>query len=101
MIYILRSVLSVIVAAAIILFALANRDLIDVIWSPVHDSVNIPVFLPVLLALMVGFVIGATLVWLNGSVVRQERRSQRKKIKNLEEELQDISEDDITRQYLS
>jgi len=95
MIAVLRSVLSIIVAAAAVLFALANRESVGIVWSPVHDPVNIPVFFPALLALMAGFVIGAALVWLNGSVIRKERRAQRKVIKNLEEKLQDIDRSDI------
>jgi uncharacterized integral membrane protein len=93
MISILRSVLSIFVAAAVILFALANRGTVPVAWSPVHDAITIPVFLLGLTAAGLGFFIGGSIVWMNGATTRKSYRRQCKKIKKLEKKLQTTDAD--------
>lgn len=88
MIKIIRSVLSILVAATAILFAIANRDPVAVTLSPVHDAFEIPVFLVGLSGVLFGFLIGGAMVWLNDSVLRTERRRQRKAIRALEKKLE-------------
>lgn len=84
----LRSTLSILIAAATILFSLANRDTVSVTFSPVHGPIDTPVFLLGLGGLAIGFLIGGIMVWLNGSASRTERRKQRKAIKALEKKLE-------------
>lgn len=78
-----------IVAVAAVLFALGNRDDVAFIWSPFHDPVQLPVFAPVLVAMLAGFMAGGFFVWVNGAPVRAERRRARKQIAKLEEELRE------------
>jgi uncharacterized integral membrane protein len=85
----LRWILSLVIALAAVLFALANRDDVSFVWSPFHESVQLPVFVPVLIALLVGFMAGGFVVWVNAAPVRAERRKQRRVITKLEEELRD------------
>lgn len=85
----LRWILSALIAFAALLFALANRDDIAVVWSPVHDAVSVPVFLPVLCGLLAGFVCGGLFVWLSAAPLRRERRQQRREITKLEKNLRE------------
>jgi uncharacterized integral membrane protein len=85
----IRWILSLIIAVAAVLFALGNRDDIPFTWSPLHDPVTLPVFVPVLIALLGGFIAGGFVVWVNAAPVRADRRRQRKQIAKLEEELRD------------
>lgn len=85
----IRWILSLIIAVAAVLFALGNRDDIAFVWSPLHDPVTLPVFVPVLIALLGGFIAGGFVVWVNAAPVRAERRRQRKHIAKLEEDLRD------------
>lgn len=96
MISMLRSILSIIVTVVAVLLALANRDIIAVVWSPVHDAINIPVFLLGLGAAVTGFIVGAGFAWMNGAAVRKDCRRQRKTIKRLEKKLQAADENKNT-----
>lgn len=87
-----RWTISIIVAVASVLFALGNRDMIALRWSPLHDTVALPVFAPVLLALLAGFLLGGLFVWLNALPVRVERRRQRKQIDRLQDRLRDAED---------
>ncbi|MBU0858311.1 MAG: LapA family protein [Alphaproteobacteria bacterium] len=89
MMTLLRWFISLIVAVAAVLFALGNRDDVAFVWSPLHDAVTLPVFVPVLAALLVGFMAGGFVVWLNAAPVRAERRKQRKRITKLEADLRE------------
>jgi uncharacterized integral membrane protein len=83
MLTLIRWIISLVVAVAAVLFALGNRADVSFVWSPFHDPVTLPLFLPVLAALIVGFIAGGTLVWLNAHPVRAARRRQRKEIEKL------------------
>ncbi|MCB9987963.1 MAG: LapA family protein [Rhodospirillales bacterium] len=83
----LRWLVSVFMAAIIIVFALVNRTPVAVTWSPVHGPVDLPLFLPVVGGLFVGFLFGGLIVWFNGAATRRDRRKQRKTIERLENEL--------------
>ncbi len=81
---------SIILTVLVILFAVANRGLVDVVWSPVHTAVAVPVFLLVLGGAVAGFLSGGLSVWLNAAELRQERRKQRSSIRKLEKQVQVI-----------
>lgn len=87
-----RSFISLVVAALAILFALGNRNAVSVTYSPIHDPVTMPVFVLALSAVVIGFVAGGIIVWLNEASIRADRRQQRKIIRVLEEKL--VEEDD-------
>jgi hypothetical protein len=89
MIIVLRSVLSIFLAAGAILFALANRGDVAVVYSPVHESIIIPVFILGLGAMFAGFLIGAVIVWMNGSEIRKKYRIQSRAMKKMERGLKD------------
>jgi len=83
----LRWMISLLVTVAAILFAVANRHLVPVNWSPFDPSITVPVFMPVLVGVAFGFVLGAFMVWLNSSDLRRERRRQKRLIHKLEHDL--------------
>lgn len=85
----IRWILSLIIAVAAVLFALGNRDDIPLTWSPLHEPATLPVFVPVLIALLGGFIAGGFVVWANAAPIRADRRRQRKQIAKLEEELKE------------
>lgn len=83
----LRSFISLFIAALAILFALGNRGAVSVTYSPVHDPVTMPVFVLALSGVVIGFIVGGIIVWLNEASIRADRRKQRKIIRVLEEKL--------------
>lgn len=93
----LRWILGFIITVAAVLFALANRTIVSVIWSPFHSAMEVPVFLPALASLVLGFMLGGAMVWLNGAERRREQRHQRKQIRKLEQMIEDSEkEPDLT-----
>jgi len=88
----LKGIIGFIVAIAVVIFALANRGAVSVIWSPVHSPAELPVFSLVLVSLLIGFVAGGAMVWLNDMPLRRERRRQKKHIAGLERKVKENDE---------
>ncbi len=84
---VLRFIIGLIITIFISLLAILNRSELDFTWSPVHDSITLPIYAVILSAMAFGFIIGGVIVWLNAGKLRKERRKQRKDIKLLEKEV--------------
>lgn len=82
-----RTLFGFIIAAALTIFAIANRQDAVLVYSPLHDPLNVPLYLISLIFLAIGFVLGGLVVWMNGAGTRKVKRKQRKTIKALEKEL--------------
>ncbi len=80
----------------IIAFAVMNRDLVAVVWSPLHPSYEMPLYGVILAALGVGFLTGVTSMWLTTLPVYLEKRRQRKEIARLENQLKTAKKPAIT-----
>jgi uncharacterized integral membrane protein len=68
-------------------FAVSNRAPVSLGFWPLPFLVALPLYLLVLSLLLVGFVIGATVVWLAGRRTRRELRRRRRRVEALEREL--------------
>lgn len=90
----IKTIFGFVLAAFLVAFAVSNRQDTTLIYSPVHDPLNVPLYLLALLFMATGFVLGGTVVWLNGSKTRRLKRQQRKTIKELEKELEKIETTD-------
>jgi uncharacterized integral membrane protein len=70
-----------------------NRDAVNFSVYPLIDSASIPLALIILGSVMLGFIWGAVIVWLNGGVTRSEARRLRREVKSLEKE--NTKKDDV------
>lgn len=72
----------------IIIFWLSvfNREAVGFSAYPFLEASQIPLALIILCAVMVGFIWGAVIVWLNGGVTRAEARRLKRELKSLEKE---------------
>ena len=84
----LRWITGFAVTIAAVLFAVANRNSVPVVWSLSHPPLNVPLGAAVLTGAAVGFVSGAAFVWLNGIGQRVEHRRHKKKLATLEKQLE-------------
>ena len=89
---ILRWILSLAVTIIVILFAIANRASVPLVWSPVHPPVQIPLCAAVLGGAVLGFLAGALFIWLEAVGLRADRRRHKKKINELERRLESVPE---------
>ena len=74
-------------AVIIVLFAVSNRDGVIVTFWPIPLAIEAPLYLVVLLALLVGFLVGELVAWINGRRWRREARFRARRIEALEREL--------------
>ena len=74
-------------ALLLIIFAVSNRDSTIVTFWPLPAELAAPLYLVVLLALLVGFLVGELVAWINGRRWRREARFRARRIEALEREL--------------
>lgn len=77
-------------------FALYNPQTLPVTINPFQPAIEMPVYIPVLVAVALGFVFGALMTWAAGGRLRKERRDQRKKIHALEKQLSAANQNTVT-----
>lgn len=80
------------IVALAVLFAIDNRQDVMFRLTPLSPEIEIPLFLLVLGAFFVGFLLGALFVWVHDLHIRCERRAEAKRADKLESELEDLRE---------
>jgi uncharacterized integral membrane protein len=73
-------------AVVAVIFAVSNRDAVTVSFWPL-PSVDAPLYLVALLAVLLGFLIGEFVAWVNGGRARRLARERARRIAALEREL--------------
>jgi uncharacterized integral membrane protein len=71
----------------LVIFAVSNRESVTVSVWPLPVTVEASLYLVVLLALFVGFLVGELVAWINGRRWRREARRRARRIEALEREL--------------
>jgi uncharacterized integral membrane protein len=82
-----RWVLIGLVALALVIFAVDNRQTVTVSLWPLPIAMTMGLYLIVLLTLLAGFFLGELIAWMNGHRWRREARLKAKRIEELEREL--------------
>jgi uncharacterized integral membrane protein len=82
---IVNSVIAIVVALVVVLFAVSNRTEVDITLWPLPYQVTVGTYAVVLLAVLVGFVAGLIAAWMAGGAARRERRRLRKEVRELEQ----------------
>jgi uncharacterized integral membrane protein len=70
----LSYIVSLPLAILLILFAIDNRDALEIKFWPLSWTVSLPAFLALFLALLLGFLAGALAAWFSGAKGRQRAR---------------------------
>lgn len=93
-----RGIFGLALALMIVAFAVANRQTIEITWSPVHPAVSLPLYAVALGLLAAGFFAGLLFAWFESIPMRLEKTRQKRRIKTLEKELKvkDAEEDKLT-----
>ena len=77
-------------ALVVISFAVSNRDPAVLTLWPLPFELEMPVFLPVLCALVVGFIAGGFVAWWSGGRYRRLARRQNSRLKRLSAEAETL-----------
>lgn len=83
----IRAIFGFIIAIGLMVFAVANRQSIPLNYSPLHEPLELPLYMLTLGFMATGFILGAILMWMNAAPTRRIKRQQRKTIKTLEKEI--------------
>jgi uncharacterized integral membrane protein len=91
----LTAIVVIPVAAILLVFALANRTPVTLSLDPFSPgdpawSVDLPLFLVIILSLMVGVVVGSVADWISQGRWRREARHNRHEVRRLEQEAADL-----------
>lgn len=74
-----------------VVFAVVNRQNVDVLVWPLGIELQAPLFLVILIALFLGFLIGGLLTWFSAQAARRRhKRRQDEQIRSLERQLEDL-----------
>ncbi len=84
----IRGLLSLVIAAAAVLFAVANMESVAVRLAPFQTPLEVPLFLVGLIGALAGFVAGVLLMWLRALGPRLKARKQERRIEALEKNLE-------------
>lgn len=86
-----KILVTILCVAYLLWLTLANRDInFDFKWNPLHDQIlHLSLPLALFLAIVAGFVWGSFILWINMSPLRDERNKFRKRIDQLERQLQE------------
>ncbi|MBF0373316.1 MAG: LapA family protein [Alphaproteobacteria bacterium] len=75
------------VAIALVVFAVANRQIVPVDLFPLPIAAELPVYLVVLGALLAGFLMGLLAAWIAGHRHRAKARAEARRAAHLEREV--------------
>jgi len=97
-----RFLIFILITAFCVFYAVENQDALTFIWSPFHDGLTVPSYIPGLGGLGAGFLIGACLGWLNLLPKKLEIYKLKKQIVKLEKQLEEYVQDDtdISKEHL-
>lgn len=84
---IVNSIIGVVVAIFIILFAVSNRAEVEITLWPLPVDVTLGAYAVVLLSVLVGFIAGMVANWLASGDVRRDRRRLKTQVRDLEQAL--------------
>ncbi|MDF2094663.1 LapA family protein [Aquibaculum arenosum] len=73
-----------------VVFAVVNRQPVAVQLWPFEITLQAPLFLVVLLAIFVGFVLGGIASWLAAGRKRRAQRDERERLRRLEHEVETL-----------
>lgn len=80
----IRILLAAAAGLAIVLFSIANREIVDVSLWPLPATIDLPLYGVFLAALLLGALLGGIASWLAGWRVRRDARRDRRRVVAME-----------------
>lgn len=89
----LNTLVAVVVAVVVVLFAVSNRQPVAVELWPFPLRLEAGLYAVILIAVLAGFVAGAAAAWMSGGARRRELRTARKRMHEMEQSLAQMKTD--------
>lgn len=83
------SIVTLPVTIAVVLFAVSNRNLVEVRLWPIPGSLDLPLYGIGLATMLAGFLIGGVTAWISGGENRQRARAAERDARALKAKLSD------------
>jgi uncharacterized integral membrane protein len=80
-------IITALVALVVVVFAVSNRATVALTFFPLPAEVQAPLYLVVIAAVILGFLIGALVAWIAGGKRRSEARDLRRRIERLQRDM--------------
>lgn len=90
-------VVALIVGIAVVLFAVSNRQMVDIALWPLDGTVAVQLFIPVLVCGLVAFLAGGVVSWLSAAPTRRLSRHRKRRIDDLERRIAQMEQRERTR----
>ena len=87
----LRWIIALPILVGCFIFAVSNPDTVS-IHLPTISPIELPLYIVAFVALGVGFLFGAAILWLSMGKLRKERKQYKKTVKKLEKEISEIND---------
>ncbi len=87
------SLLAFCITLMVVLFALSNRQAVDLAFWPLPYSVATPVYLAVAVAFLGGFLVGGAAMWVSDSRLRSKARQRGREVKTLERRMSGLEQE--------
>ena len=68
------------------IFAVANRETVTISLWPFAETIDVPLYLAIVLPLYLGILVGGVAAWFSGHAIRKRARAQARRIAALERE---------------
>ena len=75
------------VALVVVVFAVSNRAVVSLTFFPLPAALDAPLYLVVIAAAVLGFIVGALVAWLGAGKHRREARHLRRRIDRLQQDV--------------
>ena len=90
----IRLIVAILVLAVIVIFAIANREIVEVSYAPLPVTMELPLYGVFLIGLVFGVLIGGFSVWFSYLAKARQARKLRNKVWALENQLNLIRQEE-------
>lgn len=80
-------VITALIALVVVVFAVSNRAVVTLALFPLPAALQVPLYLAVMATFIVGFLVGAFVVWVGGGRHRAEARQLRRRMDRLQRDV--------------
>jgi uncharacterized integral membrane protein len=80
-------VVTALIALVVVVFAVSNRMFVALSFFPLPAELQVPLYLVVIVALVLGFIVGALAAWFGGGKRRRENRELRRRLNRVQHDL--------------